>query len=131
MYKVVLDTNILVSGLISSIGNPAQIINAFKAKRFYLFYTDEIIAEYKDVLFRGRLKLNSTDVEELIDVIYEIGYPVIPTMSDIRLPDEDDRIFYDTAKYSDCYLVTGNIKHYPTDPFIMTPADFVKLLNEN
>jgi len=44
---------------------------------------------------------------------------------DISLPDESDRIFYDTACESKAILITGNKKHYPDEEFIMTPADFL------
>ena len=129
MLNVVLDTNILVSGLLSAYGNPAKIINAFKERRFNLFYNDEILAEYRDVLFKDRLGLPHQDINDLLEEISKIGCPVIPNTSSLPLPDEDDRIFYDTAKTANAYLVTGNIKHFPNEPFIIVPAEFVKLLN--
>ena len=49
-----------------------------------------------------------------------------PAASDIPMIDETDRIFYDTAKAAGATLITGNIKHYPAEPFIMLPADFIK-----
>jgi predicted nucleic acid-binding protein len=45
------------------------------------------------------------------------------------LLDEDDRVFYDTATASEAVLVTGNIRHFPAEPFVMTPADFLSVLN--
>jgi predicted nucleic acid-binding protein len=42
------------------------------------------------------------------------------------MKDETDRKFYDTAKSSSATLITGNMKHYPAEPFIMTPADFIE-----
>jgi len=44
------------------------------------------------------------------------------------MTDETDRVFYDTAKASGAILITGNIRHYPAMPFIMTPADFLGTL---
>ena len=129
MINAVLDTNVLVSGLLSAYGNSAQIVNAFKEKRFSLFYNIEIMTEYRDVLYRDRLGLNHKDIDVLLEEISKIGFPVLPGLSDIPLPDEDDRIFYDTAKFADAYLVTGNIKHYPGEQFIVPPIDFMKLLN--
>ena len=58
-----------------------------------------------------------------------MGALIEPTISTIPLPDESDRIFYDTAKDSGAILVTGNIKHYRDESFIMTPADFMTLLD--
>jgi len=130
MIKAVIDTNVLVSGLICEFGYSAKIVNAFKDKRYIMFFCNDMIAEYRDVLSRERLGLKTKDVDDLLDSILLCGLSVIPDVSDITLPDEDDRCFYDTAKTAGAYLVTGNKKHYPNESFIVTPADFVKLLNE-
>jgi putative PIN family toxin of toxin-antitoxin system len=127
MTNAVIDTNVFVSGLLSAHGNSAQIINSFKEKHFNLYYCYEILAEYRAVLYRDKLGLNHKDVEDLLAAISDIGFPVIPETSDIPLPDEDDRIFYDTAKTVDAILVTGNLKHFPSEWHIVSPADFIKL----
>ena len=129
VFNAVIDTNVFVSGLLSARGNSAQIINAMKEKQFNLIYNDDILAEYREVLCREKLGLYPNDVQELLDVIYRGGLSVISNASDIPLIDEDDRIFYDTAKTSDATLVTGNKRHYPNEPFIMSPADFLNMLN--
>ena len=46
-------------------------------------------------------------------------------------PDETDRAFYEVAVSCKAYLITGNNKHYPEEPFIMSPAQFLALLDEN
>jgi predicted nucleic acid-binding protein len=43
------------------------------------------------------------------------------------MPDEEDRKFYNVAKSSGAFLITGNIKHFPPESFIVTPADFLKV----
>jgi len=128
MLSAVLDTNVLVSGLLSDYGNPARIIDAFKEGQFCLCYCGEILAEYRDVLYREKLGLNVKDVEDLLDEVCRVGLSVISTESDIILSDEDDRVFYDTAQESGAFLVTGNKKHFPAESFIVTPADFLKTL---
>jgi len=50
--------------------------------------------------------------------------------SNIPMPDESDRIFYDTAKQSGSILITGNTKHFPDEPFIMTPAEFMRMMED-
>ena len=126
MVNAVIDTNVFVSGLLSAYGNPAKIINAFKEKHFNLFYSAGILEEYRDVLFRGKLGLDPKDIDDLLGEISKIGFSVIPEMSDITLLDEDDRIFYDTAKAVNAYLITGNEKHFPSDPLVIPPVDFVE-----
>ena len=102
MIKIVLDTNIIISAALSSKGNPAQIIN--------------LIAD-KDEIQVG-----------IITLIEKLGLLIEPLVSKISLPDESDRIFYDTALTSGSVLVTGNIKHFPVEEFIMTPAEFISLI---
>jgi putative PIN family toxin of toxin-antitoxin system len=128
MIKAVLDTNVLVSGLLSPYGNPAKVVNHFRDRQFILIYNDEIVAEYRRVLFRGRLGLPPEDVDSLLEEIARRGIPLVATKSDIALPDENDRIFYDLANTCNAYLITGNAKHYPEEPHILTPAQFVELL---
>ena len=128
MFSVVLDTIVLVSGLISTQGNSAKIIDAFRDRQLSLFYNDEIMAEYRDVLFRARLSLASGDIKELLSGISRFGISIVPGKSSFIMPDESDRIFYDTAKACGGYLVTGNAKHFPDELFIMTPARFWEIL---
>jgi putative toxin-antitoxin system toxin component, PIN family len=130
MINVVLDTNVLVSGLLSANGIPTQIVNAFKDKCFILFYSYEILAEYSDVLFRERLGLNHEDVNNLLEEISKIGILITPDISNIPMSDEDDRVFYDVAKCCNAYLVTGNTKHYPYEPHILTPAQFIEMFEK-
>ena len=94
-----------------------------------MFFCTEIIAEYQDVLSRSYLNLNDKDIFDLLEAVITLGSIITPDKSDIFLPDEDDRVFYDTANFSNSYLVTGNIKHYPKDVFVKTPAQFMMLLS--
>jgi len=48
------------------------------------------------------------------------------------MPDEDDRVFYEVSlSNEDSFLVTGNLKHYPTSPRVITPAAFIDIIYEN
>ena len=46
------------------------------------------------------------------------------------MPDEDDRVFYDTAVKAEAYLITGNKKHFPLEPFIVYPVNFLRIYRE-
>jgi hypothetical protein len=63
----------------------------------------------------------------VLAAICQYGERVYPPPSTHAMIDEDDRVFYDTAKFAGAYLITGNIKHYPAEPFIITPAVFLEL----
>ncbi|MCL2821342.1 MAG: putative toxin-antitoxin system toxin component, PIN family [Oscillospiraceae bacterium] len=129
MLNAVIDTNVFVSGLITAHGFSAKIINSIKEKHFNMFYCSEIMSEYRDVLYRDKFGFNPKDVDNLLEIISLYGLSVTIDASEISLPDEDDRCFYDIAKKSGAYLVTGNIKHYPGDSWVITPAEFANLLD--
>jgi len=127
MYRVVLDTNIIVSAVISTQGNPAQILNMVLDRKHIMHYSSDILAEYKRVLAKPKLGIGATAQTGIIEAIIEAGVLVIPTKSDMPLPDESDRVFYDAANTCDGILITGNIKHYPSEPHVMTPTSFLAM----
>ena len=126
---VVLDTNVLVSALWSANGTPANIMHMMLAGEIINHYSDETLEEYKDVLFRDKFKakFSYAALDKLMNHIIKFGKKVFVRKSDIFLPDEDDRAFYDVAKASDAYLITGNTNHYPDEGFIMAPRDFLAI----
>ena len=127
MIKIVLDTNVIVSAALSPNGNPAKILSLITLnKHIQIYYNDEILNEYNDVLSRPRMNISTEIQVHIINSIIKIGTLKNPIASLIVMPDESDRIFYDTAKKSGAILITGNTKHYPAEPFIMTPADFMQ-----
>jgi putative PIN family toxin of toxin-antitoxin system len=125
---VVLDTNVLVSALWSANGNPAQIAHMIPEKRIIPFFCDEILLEYRVVLFRAAFHFSDAQIEDLLGNLVQYGQSVVVHKSNIRMPDESDRVFYDVAKTCDAYLITGNIRHYPNEPLIITPAEFIQLM---
>jgi putative PIN family toxin of toxin-antitoxin system len=127
---VVLDTNVLVSALLSPLGNPAKIYGMFLTETLKLVYSAEILAEYLDVLHRPRLRIPAEEAGKVLDAIQEYGNQVEPVPSKHEMIDEDDRVFYDAAKCAGAYLVTGNTKHYPKEAFIMTSAEFLALQSQ-
>jgi uncharacterized protein len=128
MLRVVLDTNVLVSALWTPAGNASTIINLILTNKIVPCFDQHILHEYQVVLSRPRLAFPADQVNELLSEITNRGLSVIILPSSIRLPDESDRKFFDTAKYCEAYLITGNIKHYPKDPMILTPARFLDIL---
>ena len=126
MRKVVLDTNILVSALWSKQGNPFRVVEMLFSNEIALYYTDEMIEEYEEVLCREKFGFSKNQVENLLSELMKNGVLVDCTASTEAFSDETDRKFYDTATSNDATLITGNIKHYPDKPFIMTPYEFLQ-----
>jgi putative PIN family toxin of toxin-antitoxin system len=125
MPKAVIDTNILVSAFLSQTGKPAQIVELFQNEQIEVFYSNEILAEYEEVLCRERFQFDRIRVFAVLDDFQKYGGFVCPPKSSFPLIDEDDRMFYDAAICSGACLVTGNTKHYPKEPFVVTAAKFL------
>jgi len=74
-----------------------------------LYYSSEILDEYKQVLSYKKLNFSIESQNLAVDDIKNIGILVAPCKSKTPLPDESGRIFYDAAKVADAYLTTGNL----------------------
>ena len=128
MLKTVIDTNVIISAALSEKGNPSKILNLVLNKSIHLFYSEQIMNEYIEVLSRPRFNFNLEKQKYFIDGIKKVGILIFPSASNILLPDENDRIFYDLAKESQAILITGNIKHFPNEDFILTPTQFIEFI---
>ena len=128
--KLVLDTNVVISAFINPGGKPSQIIKMVLGHKAELCYNSAILSEYESVMLRSKFShaVNSGNVRRFINLVRSIGISFDPLPSTIKLPDESDRVFYDTARGSGSILITGNKKHFPKESFIMLPADFLKWL---
>ena len=132
LYAVI-DTNVVVSAMISK--NPASSPLAVLAHVFSgaitPVFNEEIISEYRDVLSRGKFHLNPLDVEEALRVIIDYGLTLDRTTSDEVFPDPKDVVFYEVALSKEgSYLVTGNTKHFPKTPIVVTPAEMLEILKQ-
>jgi putative PIN family toxin of toxin-antitoxin system len=125
--RVVIDTNVIVSALMTLRGKPAAVLDLFFNEEIQTYYSNNILAEYEDVLSRPILNIKPEKVKRFLEILRDTGASIEPTVSNISLPDEDDRIFYDTARQSDAILISGNTKHYPAEDFIMTPSEFLAI----
>jgi putative PIN family toxin of toxin-antitoxin system len=123
--KVVLDTNVLVSALWTPGGNPAKILALAPLGEILPCYTFSIMKEYREVLNRPRLKFSGSQTAELLALFEWYGLMVTAKTSAIVMADESDRKFFDTAQTCGAVLITGNKKHYPPAPVVLTPAEFL------
>lgn len=134
VYYAVIDTNVLVSALLSKKSDSAtvQVMEAvFEGKLIPLYHRD-IIAEYNEVLHRERFHFQEVTIKLFLDAMKQFGREVFPTPTGEILIDQDDLIFYEVAmerQQDSTYLVTGNMKHYPVRKFIVTPAQMMEILD--
>lgn len=127
--KVVLDTNILVSGLICSDGAPARILDLAAARLITPCYDDRILNEYREVLRRQRFGFAPTDIDELITMVDRFGKYIIAAPYSAKIPDPDDLPFLEVALSGGCAaLITGNKRDFgkPSAGLpILSPVEFV------
>ena len=126
LIHVVIDTNVLVSAMISRSGKPAEIIQHMINKTIIPCYDHRILREYIEVLNRPRFGFTQSEIQEILILIRYDGLSVVPAPFDITFTDEPDKAFYETALFCRANLITGNKKHYPQDSFIVTPAEFLE-----
>ena len=129
----VIDTNVIVSALLSrnnKESNTAKIFDAVLDGKITPLYNYEILDEYVEVLGRSKFPFRKEDVNLVETLMRTIGIRMERTTTfEGVFPDPKDVVFYEvTLSKDDAYLVTGNIKHFPKKPFVVTPAEMVEIL---
>ena len=131
----VIDTNVLVSALITKNDDAATVcvIKKLLCGEIVPLYSNKIINEYREVLKRAKFGLSLEVVDYFVSAIVKFGIQVEPTSSGIILPDMADVPFYEVVlekETENTYLVTGNIRHFPKKPFVVTPRELLEILDE-
>lgn len=129
----VIDTNVIVSALISKNpeSSPLLVLAHVYSGTITPVFNAEIIQEYRDVLSRKKFHLNPLDIEDALLVIQDYGLNVERTeVKDEVFSDPNDIVFYEVKmSKEETYLVTGNIKHFPKKPFVVTPREMVEIID--
>ena len=131
MIRAVIDTNVIVAALLSPHTDSATVrsLAAIVDGKAEALVSPEILSEYRTVLSRAKFGFSSERVASILKVFERLGKATIPIRHDSPMPDEKDRVFYEVALAEpNSRLVTGNLKHYPTSPIVVTPAQFCELL---
>lgn len=133
MIYAVIDTNIFVSSFItkSSTSPTRRVINSLFDGKIKPLYNDDILQEYEEVLLRKKFQLAERDVKMLLDFIKVHGINSTRYPYDGNMPDDDDRVFYEVAlSEEDSFLVTGNLKHFPRTPKVVTAAQIMEIIDQ-
>ncbi|MFZ5967574.1 MAG: putative toxin-antitoxin system toxin component, PIN family [Bacillota bacterium] len=128
MIRAVVDTNILVSALLSPSGAPARVFDHVLNGNVIMCFDSRIIAEYQEVLARPKFKFDPKTVSQVIDFILHTGMSLVPEPLTVEFEDEDDKAFYEVAISAKSHLVTGNVKHFSKDPIVVTAQEFLEII---
>lgn len=132
--RFVIDTNVLVSGVINPHGAPGRVVDSIISQTINVLYDDRILLEYRDVLLRPFFGFRVSDINALLDFIEHSGEQVTASPVNIVLPDPSDLPFLEVAITGlATALVTGNLNHFKPlrgrhSMQVLSPADLLRLL---
>jgi len=133
--KIVVDTNVLVAGLLTPFGACGEIVRMISSGALVLFYDARILSEYEEVLLSPKFSFDAEKISMLIDYIENSGLAAASLPLPQSLPDQDDEPFLEAAiaGQAEC-LVTGNSSHFPArlcqGVKVLTPSGFQKYFRE-
>jgi probable toxin-antitoxin system toxin component, PIN family len=131
-YYAVIDTNVLVSAMIKWNSVPGNVMELVFDGPIIPVYNPEILKEYREVLSRPKFHLTQEIIDDVLENLENRGISVKSETLDIVFPDPKDRVFYEVVleerKEEEAYLVTGNIKHFPVETFIVTPRKMLDIV---
>jgi len=139
MYRVVLDTNILVSALRSREGASFRLFAQLGSGRFQHVYSNPLIHEYEDVLLRPEMlpHLSPAVLNEILDFVCQTGeFRPIYFLVRPHLPDPKDEHLLELAVNAQCsHIVTYNLRDFRgSDQYgveAIKPQSFLDLLDRN
>jgi putative PIN family toxin of toxin-antitoxin system len=129
--KIVMDTNILVSGMLNPSGPPGRIVDLLRSGALETVVDDRILSEYTDVLRRDYFLKYFTvsEREDIINYLVENSHYTLSKVIVRDMPDEGDVPFLEIASSEGVPLITGNLKHYPESARmgcrVLTPRQFI------
>lgn len=116
--RLVIDTNVLVSGLLSPFQPPGIIVARISAGALRLCYDARMWAEYEEVLKRPSFPFTEDEISALLTQVQALGELIVPAPLPVQLDDRDDEPFLEVAHAAVApYLVTGNLRHFPPSPW--------------
>lgn len=130
MVYAVIDTNVLVSAILSIHPDSATVIIRDKIIDGLIIplYNADIIEEYRNVLTRPKFHFPAELVDAVLDVILQKGFSLERTKTEEVFIDPKDVVFYEIALSKEgSYVVTGNTKHFPVSPIVVTPAEMLRI----
>ena len=132
MLLIVLDTNVLVSGMLNVKGSPGKVVDLVLTNQIQIAYDNRILGEYEEVLTRPELRLDQNKVVGVVDHIELSGIIIEPNdLPKDGYTDLDDIMFAEVFITSNAdALVTGNLRHYKPlleqNAEVLSPAQFLE-----
>ena len=133
--RAVLDTDVVVSGVLTAGGTCARILDLVADGVLALAVNDHILAEYDRVLHRPELSIAPDDAAAVMELLRSVADPAAAVPLPVRLPDPDDAPFLEVAAATESILVTGTTRHFPKKAragvVVLSPAELLELLRQS
>ena len=131
-YYAVIDKNVLVSAMLRWDSVPGCVLEHAFVGDIIPLLNEQVLKEYMEVLKRPKFHFEEEKINIIIDGIVKRGVFVDPEHTDQVLPDPKDIVSYEIVmekrKHNEAFLITGNIKHFPAEPYIVTPREMLTIL---
>lgn len=131
-YYAIIDTNVIVSAMLKWDSVPGNILELALDGPIIPVLNHEILDEYRRVLLRPKFRLTERIVGDLLENIISRAVFVDAHSLMLELPDPKDIVFYEVTmeqrKTENAYLVTGNLKHFPSERFVVTPRQMLDII---
>lgn len=125
--RAVVDTNVLVSGLLTAAGPLARLVDLLLTGVIEPILSNEILDEYRRVLSSQELDLPRTRVNALLEFLGQFTLPLPVPAANVCSDPDDDKFLAAALEGGAQWVITGNVRHYPTSPYqgvmILTPAE--------
>ena len=134
--RVVRDTNVLVSGLLTPFGTCGAILRMLTAGEIVLCVDARILLEYDAVLRRPKFAFAPQRVDAVMAYIQSVSEHCDCLPLEHPLPDEDDNQFLEVALSARALcLVTGNVRHFPKHSLrgmpVLSPQQFIETARQH
>jgi len=136
MFKVVFDTNVIVSAALYEKSLPALLLSLGLEDKVKFFVSPAFLNEYEAVLKRPRFKLGQKQITELMGKINRKALIVTPTkrLKILKADEPDNRVLECAIIAKADFIITGNKRHFPFEEFkgskIVTPREFINSISE-
>jgi len=132
--RIVFDTNVIVSALLTPGGTCDQVVSLVGAPALQPCVDGRLMAEYEEVLHRDVLPISTWEADRQLDDLVSFAHTVAAMPLKVRLPHAGDLPFLEVAATAQAVLVTGNLRHFPKKQRagvrVVTPAELLDVLRE-
>ena len=96
-------------------------------------YGEKMLQEYSEVLARSKFHFPQSTISKITAAILQKGLKIKHVSQSWSLPDASDAVFFEVVMEhrkteEQSYLVTGNLRHFPIKPFVVTPREMLLIV---